>query len=252
MSSTWLSYLKLSDAYDRKARFVPGLLAMLPLLPAAAAYQVGAQHWTAAVVSDVGLGAVIAVALSHLSSAFGNRLQRRLWPDWPHDAPTNEWLQPGSKMTSAQQRQLWYEALREITGLDLAHATAAGPPRETTRAINDAVGRLRNMLWQAPEGERLRLHNADYGFARNLTGLRLLWIPFSLGSMLSCWAGFFWLDHALLWAVVSTIVAAAIVPIGLFVLPTYVRDKARHYAESFFAALMAFHSARGTADASTG
>ncbi len=252
MSNTWLSYLKLSDAYDRKARFVPGLLSMLPLLPAAAAYQVGAQHWLGALISDVGVGAVVAVALSHLASAFGNRLQRSLWPDWPHDAPTNEWLQPGSKVTSAQQRQLWYEALRDTTGLDLAQAAGVGPPKETTRTINDAVGRVRNMLWQAPEGERLRLHNADYGFARNLTGLRILWIPFSLASMLSCWAGVFWLDHGLLWAVVSTMIAATIVPVGLSVLPIYVRDKARHYAESFFAALMEVHSARASTGTPTG
>jgi hypothetical protein len=43
----------------------------------------------------------------------------------------------------------------------------------------------------------------------------------------------------LLWAIVSTILALTLLPIGIWVLPDYVRRKATYYAESFFGTLRA-------------
>jgi len=237
MSDTWLRYLNLSDHYERKARFIPGLVTVLPLLPVAAAYKLPFGGWVALLVSGAGLGAVVAVFISHLASAFGNRPQRQLWPDWPHDAPTHRWLQPTNDEISGQQRTLWYEAIKALTGLDVPAAASQGPYEETRRVINDAVATLRSRLWQAPEGERVRLHNTDFGFARNLAGLRPIWMPLSVLSAVGCWVGLIWFGCPLLWALVSTGLAVIAVPVGWFVLPGYVRQKADHYARSFFGAL---------------
>jgi hypothetical protein len=186
----------------------------------------------------VGLAAAIAVLLSYLASAFGNRFQLALWPDWPHDSPTHRWLQPGNEEVSRQQRELWYEAIRALTGLDIAVAANQGTPDEVRRVINDAVAALRPRLSQGAEGERLRLHNTDFGFARNLTGLRVIWRPLTVSSSVGCWIGLVWFHCALVWALVSTGLVLVALPVGWYVLPGYVRVKAHQYAESFFSALM--------------
>jgi len=244
MSGKWLSYVSLSDDYERKARFMPGLLSILPLLTLWAAYGGAWEQWLVCVLSGIGLGAVIAVLLSHIASAFGNRLQSRLWPDWPHDAPTNRWLHPQDKEVSAQQQSLWYHAIKALTGLDIESAVKQGNAEETKAVINDAVKALRTLFWKTPEAERVRLHNADYGFARNLTGLRPVWVLLATASALSCWAGYHLYDYPLVWCLVSTCIAVAAVPTGYWILPGYVRKKDHYYAESFFGALTVLSKAQ--------
>lgn len=238
MKKTWLSYVNLSDHYERKARFLPAVLSLLPLLPVSAAFGAPLMEWVKVVAAGVGLGAILAVALSHIASAAGNRLQEVLWPDWPHDAPTNRWLHPDDKSVSTQQKQRWYGTIRSMLGLDLQAAVDAGDAGELKAAINDAVQALRNRLWQAAAAERVRLHNVDYGFARNLTGLRWVWGLFALGSLGGCWSAYIWYDRAIIWAVASTVVALGAFALA-FVLPPYVRRKAHYYAESLFEAAVA-------------
>lgn len=240
----WLSFTNLSDPYERKAQFLPAVLCVIPLLPASAALGGPFLEWVKLLLGGVGIGAIVAVGLSHLASAMGNRLQEKLWPRWPHDSPTNRWLNPGEHTTSTQQRELWYGSVKRLVGVDIAAAVAAGDEVEAT--INDAVSALRNLFWQRPEAKRLRLHNVDYGFARNFTAMRPIWVGFLLFSTGSCWVAYFAIDrNALLWAVVSTLLAVILIPIALWVLPSYVRTKAKYYAESFFGTLMAVDQATG-------
>jgi hypothetical protein len=248
MTKSWLSYVNLSDHYERKARFLPAVLSVLPLLPLSAAFGGPLLEWVKLLGAGVGLAAVVAVAVSHVASACGNRLQDKLWPDWPHDAPTNRWLHPDEKSISVQQKQRWYEVIKDLLQLDIAYAVEAADPEELRAVINDAVQGLRNRLWKAPEAERVRLHNIDYGFARNLAGLSPVWITFALTSLAGCWVAYVWYGGAILWGIVSTIVA-----LGSFalagVLPRYVRRKAHYYAESFFAAVVALNSSSSSKNA---
>jgi hypothetical protein len=78
----------------------------------------------------------------------------------------------------------------------------------------------------------------DYGFARNLAGLRGVWGFFALGSLVGCWSAYIWYDRPILWAVASTIVAVGALALAI-VLPRYVRNRARCYAESFLEAVVA-------------
>ena len=241
----WLSYANLSDHYERKARFLPAAFCALPLLPVSAALGGPLLEWVKLLLAGAGIGTVAAVGLSHLASAMGNRIQRKFWPRWPYDSPTNRWLHPEGGR-SGQQRELWYAAVKRLVGIDIAAAVAASEDVEAV--INDATAALRNFFWQRSDAERLRMHNVDYGFARNLTGMRSIWIAFLLASTAACWLSFALIGpEALLWAVVSSILFLVLVPVGLWVLPGYVRTKATYYAESFFATLTAVDRAQATA-----
>ena len=244
METWWLSYTNLSDHYERKARFLPAVLSILPLLPVSAVMDGPFSEWVNLIVGGVGIGAIVAVGLSHAASAMGNRLQKRLWPRWPHDSPTNSWLHPSEGRTSKQQRELWYAAATRLVGIDIREAVTSGEEVEAT--INDVVSALRNVFWNRSEAERLRMHNVDYGFARNFAGMRPIWVGSTLTSAATCWIAYFVAGRdVLLWAAVSTLLAVVLVPLAFWVLPGYVRTKATYYAESFFDTLRALDQAYG-------
>lgn len=243
MKKPWLSYVNLSDDYERKTRFLPAVFTVLPLLPVSIVFGVPLLEWLKLVTLGVGFGAIVAVAISHIASACGNRLQDKLWPGWPYDAPTNLWLHPECTSVSVQQKQRLYQAIKDLLQLDIQRAIDTGDANEIRAVINDAVQGLRNLMWQAPEAERTRLHNIEYGFTRNLAGLRPVWITFALISLVGCWLAYFWYDGAILWVVVSTVIAVGALALAVL-LPGYVRRKAHYYAESFFAAVMAINDSK--------
>ena len=237
MHKSWLNYFNLSDHYERKARFLPAVLSVLPLLPVATTFGVPLLEWGKFLIAGGGLGAIVAVALSHIASVFGNRLQDKLWPDWPHDAPTNRWLHPDEKSVSIQQKQLWYHAIKQLVQIDIQKAVDSGEPDELKVTINDAVKALRCRIWKTPEAERAQLHNIDYGFARNLTGLQPVWTTFALSSLFGCWYAYIWENGPIFWAIISTVIAIGALLLAAL-LPAYVRKKADYYAESFFATVV--------------
>jgi len=233
----WLGYINLSDHYERKARFLPGLISVLFLLPVSAAFGGPLTGWVDTLVMGIGVSATVAVGLSHLASAGGNRFQERLWPRWPFDSPTNQWLLPEDTHRSQQQKTIWYGAIKRLTGLDILAEKDLGKD-EMERAINDAVSTLRYRLWDSKHADRLRVHNADYGFARNFAGLYFVWLPASVLSCAGCFASLLWVGGGIIWCIVSLALMFTAFLLAMTFLPNYVRQKARHYAESFWGAVM--------------
>ena len=206
-------------------------------MPLSAAFSGPLGGWVNVLATGVGAGAVVAICLSHVASAAGNRLQRRLWPRWPHDSPTNQWLHPDQSTRSAQQRKRWYQQIQDLTGLDIAsiaHEESDDP--ELERVINDAVSKSRYLLRNSEHGDRLRVHNADFGFARNLAGLRSVWLSFSVLSCVGSWSAIWLVNGKATIAVGASLVLVFAIFIA-FILPGYVRLRADCYAESFFGAL---------------
>jgi hypothetical protein len=240
-----LSYLNLSDEYERKTRFIPAVLTIAAFVPAAIALSLPYETWLTSLFAGVGMAAAFSVAISHIASAMGNRLQRQLWPRWPHDAPTNRWLHPVDASRSSQQKQLWYDAIRRLTNLDIFPLTD-DPQLEAV--INDAVVQIRTRLWKSGHADRLRVHNSDYGFARNLTGLRSVWIFGLLVSTTVCWLKTYRGELSIAWPLATTLLLIAGVAFAYFVLPNYVRQKADQYAESFFGSLTNLDAARQLAN----
>ncbi len=229
-----LKFLNLIDAYERRARFFPAVLTVAVLLPLAVMVGAPLAHWLVLLPAGVGFAGALAIGLSHLASAAGNRLQAKLFPRWPHDSPTNLWLNPQDTTCSEQQKDRWYIAIKRITKLDIR--AAADNHDEVERVINDAVRALRAIFWRSEHAERLTMHNAEYGFVRNLAGLRPVWLPEAVVSSVLCWVLFYHSGGELAWPVVAT-VFLAICMAAAMVLPAYVLQAARHYADSFFGAL---------------
>jgi hypothetical protein len=230
-----LTYFNLSSHYERKARLLPGLLCLMTLIPVGAAFGTSLGSWLALAATGLGLWAVCGVGLSHLSSAAGNRFQEKVWPRWPYDAPTHLWLNPEDRTASTQQKRLMNEAIKRLTKLDLEAAVEQGP-KEVDAVLNDCITRLRHRLRNSPHGDRLDVHNADYGFARNLAGLRPLWLTFLLLSTVGCWVGYARFGCSFVWCASSSILLLVGVLVSLAI-ERYVRVRARHYTDSLFSAV---------------
>jgi hypothetical protein len=236
---TWLTYVNLSDSYERKARFLPGVLSVMVLVPVSAAFEWPLTTWLNLLIVGVGSAAVVSVGISHLASAAGNHLQEKLWPRWPYDAPTNVWLHPDDNIRSTQQKEAWYAAIKRLSGLDIPASFIHGS-NEIESVINDAVSTLRYRMRNSEYADRLVIHNTDYGFIRNFTGLRPIWLIFSALSCGGCWYVYFMGKGQLIWGAVSTMIFFLCIALATFILPRYVKQRARHYAESFFGALIEY------------
>ena len=144
-----------------------------------------------------------AVGLAYGASAAGRHFEKRLWPRWPHDTPTHRWLHPEDAHCSQQQRRRWFEAIGKVVHLDIAEAAASGDRCELELVINDAVRELRHRFRHTNEIGLLDTHNEDYGFARNLAGLRVFWLPVSAVSGGISWATYFFTGNGLALGVAS-------------------------------------------------
>jgi hypothetical protein len=229
--SKLLRVVNLGDRYEINARILPAMLAVLPVTTLVLATETQSGHWIRAIGLGAGLEVFLAVAFSKLGHACGQKLERRLIEKWG-GLPTTTWLLPDDQTHSAQQKFLWRESLGHLSGLDLESAVTTGDVAELRRAIDDAVLTVRNKVRDRKGTALLRQHNIDYGFSRNLAGLR--WCILGL-SALSLVVAIFGASREMLPLPVTLVellfftVAVAF----MFVSSSYVRHCAQRYAESF-------------------
>jgi hypothetical protein len=230
----FLQLISLSDRYERKAQLQPGLLlALVPALTLGAVLH-GVLDWQGAAGSALGVECLAATVLGHLARARGRRAEEQLWKTWG-GPPTTRWLRPWDRTCSDQQKSRWRGAIKRITGLSLPASVADdGGQEEADRQITDAIRQLRYSVRGKPEASLLAIHNEEYGFARNLYGVRWHWVAISMICLASCGFAFAWgfkpyagLAIASGFSIASLLVSRE--------LELYVRRSADRYAESLFA-----------------
>jgi hypothetical protein len=241
-----LQLLSLSDRYERKARLLPALLVALAPASTAATAVHDLVTWYTALGAGLGVELVLGFGLSLVARAAGRRVEDSLWETWG-GPPTTRWLRPSDTTCSDQQKTRWRAAIKQMTGLTLpATMTSSRTPEDVDRLIRDATKQLRYAIRERPEARMVAVHNEDYGFARNLLGLRWWWIGLAVLSLA--------VDIVLLVLGNQAMVAPLLVSglsllIGGFAapaLPTHVRQCAERYAESLLAAALLCIAASGS------
>ena len=94
--------------------------------------------WTPDLLLGGSFTVVAWIGLAYAASVAGRRYELKLWPNWPYSAPTNRWLHPDDLYVSTEQKQLYYEAIRTLVGIDIGRAVAEGSD-QLEPLINDAV-----------------------------------------------------------------------------------------------------------------
>jgi hypothetical protein len=232
-----LQFLSISDRYELKARLLPGLLlAVVPALTLGVVLQAFTE-WYSAVGAALAAEALAAIVLGHLARARGKRAEEQLWKSWG-GAPTTRWLRPWDHTCSDQQKSKWRGAIKRITGLSIpASVPAGGSQDDVERQINEAMRQLRYSVRNAPEAGMVTTHNEEYGFARNLYGVRWHWLVLSVLCLAGCGALFAFGLRPYAGIAVAGVSVVVTLLIGRE-LPDYVRRCADRYAESLFAAAM--------------
>lgn len=233
-----LSQLLPLDRYEVKARLLPSILSCLAAMPGIAGL-IGSypNHLDDLLRSGSLTGLALIAGLGYTAAAAGRRYERKIWSGWPYDAPTNLWLHPDDSHCSKQQKEVFYEAINRIVGLDITIAVEEEDRDELKKVINDAVSGLRHEFRVRDVRGLLKVHDEDYGFARNLAGLYVFWLPTSVLSATAAWGLFFQSGTGLVWGLLATIVLILAIVLLCYG-RTFVIQRADRYAESFFGTLL--------------
>lgn len=222
------------DQYTWKARVAPGALtvspvlaigiALLPVLPSAQ------KLW-----SLIAFAALPFAALS--ARHFGNKVQAALWTAWG-GAPAQARLRYAGAASTAEidRRHRDVErALDETLALP-SRVQEADDPAAADAEYDAAVRRLINRARNVKGVDLLTVENGNYGFARNLHGLRPLGQVIAMSSLVVSVGAAVGLSiaegatHALAFIVPIVVSVASIIGWRI-VTPDWVRPSAMAYAD---------------------
>jgi len=232
------SFWKFFDRYDFRTRVLAGLFAMIPVSVCVGMLSAPTFTWYGGAGIGIAFGLAVLAAVAYAARAAGKRIEDRLWPSWG-GPPTTRWLRPDDDHLAQQEKVRLYRAIKLLTGINLNTTAKAGDPKEMDRTIEAAIRQLRHELRNQPESRMLTIHLEEYGFARNLTGLR--WVLVSLAGICMAISGAASLCSAAPVAVVF-IEALLLLLMGyaaFFFSPAYVRQCADRYAETLFSTAQA-------------
>jgi hypothetical protein len=234
-----LQTLSLSDRYERKAQLLPGAIAASPLTLTIATTGAFLMPWYGTVGATVGVELVLTFLLGYLARILGRAVEAGLWRDWG-GPPTTRWLRPSDSTCSDQQKSRWRGVLQRITGLKIpATVTAERTEAEIDRVTADAVRHTRNVLRNLPVAGMVQIHNEEYGFARNLLGLRWYWVAVACLSVAFCVLLLLFGEPVYLGLAVSIMSLLLALLVGRQ-LHDQVKRCAERYAESLFTAAVMF------------
>jgi hypothetical protein len=226
-----LQFLKIADSYERKARFFPAFIVILPVIVFSMSLRLSDEGWVNKLLIAGGAGSALVVALAHMASAAGNRFGAAFWGK-RGGLPTIRWLRKSDTAHSNQQKEQWYAGIKKLTGLDIPAAVTAQPIEEDA-IISDAMRQLRYQIRSKVMAKMVDKHNEEYGFARNLAGMRWLLLAFSFAGTAGCAFAWRFQHGSVLGCVISgCLLIYAIVM--FFWLPNYVERAGDRYAESIF------------------
>lgn len=178
-------FAKLFDAYSRQARLYPALLVISPAIITIFAWHPGlltSDPAKTALTIIVSLG--VFYALSVAARAAGKRIEPRLIQEWG-GWPTTIWLRHRETHLDPSTRQRYHQFLASIVpGLKMpSRDDELRDPETCDQSYASAVKwlqeRCRGRDWPMVEKE-----NAEYGFRRNLRGLKPIGLLITSAALL--------------------------------------------------------------------
>jgi hypothetical protein len=233
--------MALLDAYERKARLTPGLIAFAPVAFLIAT--LGLKRYPSVAVGVAVLSAAGGTyALSVLVASFGRRAQVHLWRAW-QGPPTTRFLRTREAVENPIQRNAWREAVEKVTGITLLSASQESLDQTAAdNTIVTAVGQIKR-LGQDARFPLVKEENIQYGFERNLFGFRWMGRLISLACVTALAAVLFLSESGSGFsksALVSGIIVDAIFFIVWILVPSTrrTREAGERYAQQLFQAVV--------------
>ncbi|MFX0201701.1 MAG: hypothetical protein ACFFCW_36770 [Candidatus Hodarchaeota archaeon] len=220
------------DSYDLKARYAPAFLLALPVL---------VTFWTCfqaqiELISELFSGFISAAvwyALSVLVRSLGKRIEPVLWKSWG-GPPSTLYVSWKNTRLGDDLKAKYHELVRQKLGLPMpSRQDEESHPNKAAEIIAQAFSRVKGILRREDKTGLWSIANAEYGFARNLYGSRVLWLIISILMTAVC-AGFLWKSWStliLLGLVFDLFILLACSFFGWLILPRYTKEVGFRYAE---------------------
>lgn len=163
------------DAYDRRARLSPALVAALPLAVSVIPVLEGLSKWWAATAPLLAYAGVTYL-LTQVARDRGKAIELRLWRSWG-GSPTTRFLRHSgpSNPTLVKHRHARLSMLLPHLRFPSPDEEAANP-EAADETYEAAAHFLRNATYDHRAFPLVFVENCNYGFRRNLLGLRPLGI----------------------------------------------------------------------------
>lgn len=220
------------DSYEMKARYAPALLLSLPVLISLwSCYQV--EYTALSNVTNGILSIVIIYVLSVVIRSLGRRAEPKLWASWG-GAPSTVLVSWQDTRLGEELKGLYLQAVRDKLNLPVSSKEEEkADPGQAAKLIDQAFQRIKGVIRQKDKEGLWSVANADYGFARNLYGSRVLWLLISsLMVILSAYNLYSSFSNIILIGlIINLLFLFACIYFGWFILPEYTKQVASRYAE---------------------
>lgn len=160
------------DGYTWKARIAPALLVLLPLAVVSFAWLPSfEQPWLMLILAPCGIGAFVAVAVETRSA--GQAVQLVLFEKWG-GPPTTILLRHADPTLTMADKARYHQILNvQCPGIAMpTQSDEARDPRGADSIYESAVNWLRAQTRDAKRFPTVSDENANYGFHRNMRGVR--------------------------------------------------------------------------------
>jgi hypothetical protein len=195
---------KLFDSYSRQARLFPGLLTLFPIILTAIAWfpRLVTSSWGATLVT-LSTSCGLLYGLSVLSRSRGKMVEKRLLAEWG-GWPTTIWLRHRDDNLPSPARARYHAFFARNVPLFVAptEQQETADPKAADAMYASAVKWLRERCREKafPLVEK---ENAEYGFRRNLRGLRPIGLTACFTALLLSALAILWQNEPLLPALAS-------------------------------------------------
>lgn len=222
------------DSYELRARILPSLIVVSPLvLFAYALLSTSAGGWLS-VAGTGGIAVAGVYGASFVVRQLGRRAEGQLWADWSGEPSVRFARWRDSRFGPDLKKQI-HQSLASKCGIDLMPVNdELRDPEGADRLIRDGFQRVRGVLRREDRDGLWFKHSCEYGFARNLYGSRRLFAGLGASSGVAS-AAMWWITGGAIWGVVALAnigLAVVAVIVGWLVLPAVVRECADRYGES--------------------
>lgn len=169
------------DAYARRARLTPAVIAGSPLL----AFLIAAGF---SIDAKTGIASLLVGALGVIACGFardtGYKLQDGLWASWEGSPTTRRLRWRDTQKLELLQRL--HDDIEAVTGHALPTAAEEGAdPAGADRQYDAAIAILRNRTGDHKRFFKLFSENMEYGFRRNCLGLRPYGLSLGVGGTIT-------------------------------------------------------------------
>ena len=160
------------NSYNLKARVYPVILSLIPIIFIGSVYSFHLQSYYQALTS-LGITTALYFLFSQLGRDKGKALEKEMWKKWG-GTPTTQILRFSNDIIDKHTKNKYHHKLKELTGIgnELNEEFEKNLPEKADKIYQSWTKFLLSKTRDTKKYSLLFQENINYGFRRNLLGLK--------------------------------------------------------------------------------